>query len=270
MTNLSDGIKSAYRPAGFLAVTLAWTWGFWLLLAVLRLDPWQGYGQLLLYVGGVGPLVAALWFQARYSCGRGLRDLWFRLVQPGRAELPLWIGMVGLVPMLSLIAMAISGLMGGAGLVFALPAETWLAAFFYAAFILLLGPLPEEIGWRGYGLDALLSSTGPFTASMVLGVAWGAWHLPLFLINGYYAPFGGTPALAPFLWSILIKSVIMTWAYHRSDRSLLLMVMFHFMINFSGEVLSRDTIAEGVYQMILTLVAVVMTADFVRRSADRS
>lgn len=266
----SHGIKSAYKPAGYLTVTLAWTWCFWLFLAVLRLDPWQGFGQLLLYVGGVGPLVAALWFQARHSCGRGLRDLWFRLVQPQRAGLPLWFGMVALVPTLSLIAMAISGSMGGAGFVFNVPAETWIAAFVYAVFIFLLGPLPEEIGWRGYGLDALLSRTGPLTASFVLGGAWGAWHLPLFLINGYYAPFGGTPALALFLWSILIKTVIMTWAYLRSDRSLLLMVMFHFMINFSGEVLSRDTIAEGAYQIILTFVAVVMAVDFRRRSKDRN
>jgi len=51
-----------YRPFAFLAVALAWTWAFWWVLVLTGLGPWSGTGRWLLYLGGVGPLVAGLWF----------------------------------------------------------------------------------------------------------------------------------------------------------------------------------------------------------------
>ena len=149
---------------------------------------------------------------------------------------------------------------GGAGPTFALPGATWPAALGYDAFLFLLGPLPEEIGWRGYGLDALLDRYDPVAASIILGVAWAAWHLPLFAMDGYYDDFGGAPALLLFLWSILMKTMIMTWTYRHSDRSLLLMVAFHFMINATGEVLPRPSEVEAAFQSLLTLVALLAAA----------
>jgi membrane protease YdiL (CAAX protease family) len=124
-----------------------------------------------------------------------------------------------------------------------------------AVFLFLLGPLPEEIGWRGYGLDALLTAVSPLTAALVLGIAWGAWHLPLFVVPGYYDPFGGPPVFWLFLWSILMKSILMAWGYLASDRSLLLMVVFHFMINATGEAIPMPADAEVVLQVLLTMAA---------------
>jgi len=242
-----------YRPFAFLAVSIAWTWGSWLALATSGLDPWAG-GQWLIYLGGLGPLVVAFWLQHRHSAGRGLQDFWQRLVQPGRAPLWLWVAALGLVPVLSLSAHAILMLGGGPAPSFTLPGGAWPAAMAFAAFIFLLGPLPEEIGWRGYGLDALLTRLSPLAASGILGGAWGVWHLPLFVLGGYYAPFGGPPVLWLFLWSILMTTVIMTWGYLASDRSLLLMVVFHFMVNFTGEVIPMPPDSETVFRGLLTAV----------------
>jgi membrane protease YdiL (CAAX protease family) len=246
---------AAYRPFAFLAAALAWTWAFWSVPALTGLEPWSGTGRWLIYLGGVGPLLAGLWFQHRHSTGRGLRDLWQRLVQPGRAPLWLWAATLLLIPALSLLAHGLLMLGGGTGPTLALPGATWPAALGYAAFIFLLGPLPEEIGWRGYGLDALLVRHDPVVASIILGAAWGAWHLPLLAMDGYYDDFGGPPVLWLFLWSILMKTLIMTWGYLASDRSLLLMVVFHFMINATGEVLPRSAEVETVFQFLLTAVA---------------
>ncbi|MCF3595747.1 CPBP family intramembrane metalloprotease [Rhodobacteraceae bacterium LMO-12] len=184
-------------------------------------------------------------------------DLWQRLVQPGRAPLWLWAATLLLIPALSLLAQGLLMLGGGPAPMLALSGATWPAILGYAAFLFLLGPLPEEIGWRGYGLDALLDRYDPVAASIILGAAWGAWHLPLFAMDGYYDDFGGAPTLLPFLWSILMKSLIMTWAYLHSARSLLLMVAFHFMINATGEVLPRSSEVEVVFQGLLTAVALV-------------
>jgi membrane protease YdiL (CAAX protease family) len=47
--------------------------------------------------------------------------------------------------------------------------------------LLLLGPLAEELCWRGYALDALQEKWGALVSSLVLGFFWPLWHLPLVL-----------------------------------------------------------------------------------------
>ncbi|MFW6056790.1 MAG: CPBP family intramembrane glutamic endopeptidase [Chloroflexota bacterium] len=43
------------------------------------------------------------------------------------------------------------------------------------AFMLLLlfyGPVPEELGWRGYGLDSLRTRFNLLTSSLILATFW--------------------------------------------------------------------------------------------------
>lgn len=42
----------------------------------------------------------------------------------------------------------------------------------FALSTLVFGPLPEEIGWRGFALDRLQHKLNPLSASLVLGVLW--------------------------------------------------------------------------------------------------
>jgi len=57
-------------------------------------------------------------------------------------------------------------------------------------------------------------------------------------MDRYCDDFGGPPVLWLLLWSILMETFIMTWGYLASDRSFLLMVVFHFMVNVTGEVIA--------------------------------
>lgn len=50
---------------------------------------------------------------------------------------------------------------------------------------LLGGPLGEEPGWRGYALPRLESTFGPVRGSLLLGLLWTGWHLPLFFYSGW-------------------------------------------------------------------------------------
>ena len=58
-----------------------------------------------------------------------------------------------------------------------------LAVYNYST--LLGGPLGEEPGWRGYALPRLEQALGPVRASLVLGLFWAGWHLPLFFYPGW-------------------------------------------------------------------------------------
>jgi membrane protease YdiL (CAAX protease family) len=68
----------------------------------------------------------------------------------------------------------------------------------------------EEIGWRGYALPRLAARVGFARASLVLGVFWACWHLPLFFVpalNQYGQSF------PLFMLGNIALSVAMTWLY---------------------------------------------------------
>jgi uncharacterized protein len=86
----------------------------------------------------------------------------------------------------------------------------------------------EEIGWRGYALPRLASRLGLAPASVLLGVIWAAWHLPLFFVAGTNST--GQPFL-PYLLGVTALSVAMAALYWASRGSLLLVMTMHAAIN---------------------------------------
>jgi membrane protease YdiL (CAAX protease family) len=86
----------------------------------------------------------------------------------------------------------------------------------------------EEIGWRGFALPALAKRIGLAWASLVVGVVWALWHLPLFFLAGS----GSTGQSFPlYLLHVTALSVAMAWLYWRSAGSLLLVMLMHASVN---------------------------------------
>ena len=92
---------------------------------------------------------------------------------------------------------------------------------------LLIGPV-EALGWRGVALPLLQRRLTPLGASLVLGIAWGVWHLPAFLLSG-------TPqsawAFGPYVVGVLALAVILTSMVNAARGSLLVAMLFHFQLN---------------------------------------
>jgi membrane protease YdiL (CAAX protease family) len=125
---------------------------------------------------------------------------------------------------------------------------------------LLLGPLSEELGWRGFALDQLQRRWKPWFASLILGFVWGLWHLPLFLIKGtVQAAWGlGTVRFWLFLIGILPLSLLMATVYNRTRKSILSAILLHFFYNATGNLLSPLPTPILSYQVVLlALVAAV-------------
>jgi membrane protease YdiL (CAAX protease family) len=105
-------------------------------------------------------------------------------------------------------------------------------------FILVIGPLPEEIGWRGYLLDRLQARWSALRASLTLALIWWSWHLPLFVLPGYFDAFGrGAPSPLDLLYGIVPSAILYTWVYNNTRRSVLAVIALHFMQNLTGELL---------------------------------
>jgi membrane protease YdiL (CAAX protease family) len=88
----------------------------------------------------------------------------------------------------------------------------------------------EEPGWRGFALPRLLERLSPLNASLVLGVIWVAWHLPMF----FNEEWGANNDFVWFLVNVLGLSIIMTWLFLRPRGSVIPAMLFHGGTNVVG------------------------------------
>lgn len=93
------------------------------------------------------------------------------------------------------------------------------------------GPISEEAGWRGFALPRLESRFSALVSSLILGVLWACWHIPLFFLTG------ATQVSIPFpiyLFLVLILTIYMTWLYNNTDGSLIITTLAHVSFNLTG------------------------------------
>ncbi|MDH5533335.1 MAG: CPBP family intramembrane metalloprotease [Candidatus Pacebacteria bacterium] len=117
------------------------------------------------------------------------------------------------------------------------------------------GPLQEEHGWRGILQNSLQTKINPLFASIITGLIWGLWHLPLFFIpeQGFYY---NRPIWGLILSTTLI-SILFTWIYNNTNKNLFLMMIFHTTYNFSHYIFpSIQSDASGLIYFLLLLITV--------------
>lgn len=112
----------------------------------------------------------------------------------------------------------------------------------YLSTLVFGGPLGEEGGWRGFALPRLEQHSGPLVGTLLLGVLWGLWHLPLFLlVPGYNGAGTGFVAIlipfVAFVISVIGMTVIFTWVFNNTRGSLLLAILLHASINAAAGML---------------------------------
>lgn len=89
----------------------------------------------------------------------------------------------------------------------------------------------EEAGWRGYLLPLLQTRWSALGASLVLGVVWFCWHVPLLFLPGDTN--GGFP-LALWATSIVASSIVYTWLFNGTGGSVIAVTVFHAGLNVWG------------------------------------
>ncbi|MFB9661051.1 CPBP family intramembrane glutamic endopeptidase [Glycomyces mayteni] len=220
----------AARPLlSFFVLSFAPSFAYELVvILVLRLPlvPWMFAAPF------IGPFAAA--FAVTAACeGRDgvralLRDLW-RWRVGGR-----WYALV-LLGLPALLMLCVLPLPGAAAAFGPVPREVpaWVLGF--ALVLVVGGPLGEEPGWRNFATPRLQERFGPVRGTLVLGVLWGLWHLPLFMIEGYNHAGGGLGAtVLPYLVFLGFTVAIafpFTWLYNRTGGSGPLAVLAHTFFN---------------------------------------
>ena len=173
-------------PWQFFALALGLTWLFWIPTVRLPVTTPAWLIFLLHAFGGLMPLLAALLLsrqhrpQEQHDYSQRITDF-TRIC--GRWYAVILLMMPGLTGLSVVGDMALGG-RGAALEAAARLVEHPLAVVPFAVFLLLFGPVPEELAWRGYALEQLQQRCNGLISSVMLGGLWTVWHVPLFFLTG--------------------------------------------------------------------------------------
>ena len=237
----ADAPTSTRQLIRFFGIAFAVSWLLWL-LPVLRSttmpDLPEAVGLLGMFAP-FGPGVAAFWLVSRRAGRAGARELWLR-GWSARFDKRWLIPALGLGPLVGLVTLAAVITAGGevdwesgVGPVMIVP--VFLLIYFANA-------LPEEYGWRGYALDPLQRRFDALGASLLLGLVWGLWHLPLVFIDGT------TQAAIPFhefVLQTMVLASLYTWLHNNTGGSVLIAALFHASANIAGAAIPTWTTQVG-------------------------
>ena len=248
------------RPWLFLGLTLGLTWALEFLAAGIQHLVGDGMVLALRYLAGLTPIGIAAALTHLKGDRIFQRDFWIRLVDFRRIP-PIWYLVIfGFVPLKAGLAAGADLLLGGRGIALERASELIEQPALILptlVFWLLFGPLPEEPGWRGYALEGLQSRRGPLASSLIVGLIWALWHLPLFFIESSWQALE-VGLLGSRFWlymlNILLDSFVYTWIYNHTGRSILAAVLFHFSVNAFGEAFALTPQAE-IFNFLLALLA---------------
>ncbi len=183
----------------------------------------------LFLLGTFAPGLIALAFTARASGRAGVEALLRRILR-WEVGARWYVFAVSYMAGIKLAAALVHRLVTGAWPQFG--STPWYIMFL-AITISMWAQAGEEVGWRGYALPRLAMRLGLGWSSVLLGVIWACWHLPLFLILGTDTSGQSFPV---YLLQVTALSVTLAWLYWRTGGSLLLVMLLHAAVNNTKDI----------------------------------
>jgi len=230
------------KPWIFFFLTFAYSWLLWL---PSMLSAWgvempidiSVYTSVVVPIGAFAPMLAAITLIFRKGRWLGVKAF-LRKAFDFRVK-PLYYILALLLPIvIHAISHYLAPVMGFevADTLFPadLPAPPIVMAIPYFFLMLLIGGGQEEFGWRGYAQQPLQERFGIIPASLLIGVVWGFWHLPLWVMPG---DGHSTYSFIAFLIMTTSISVVYAWIFNASGQKLIIAMFFHAMSNTAAPLL---------------------------------
>jgi membrane protease YdiL (CAAX protease family) len=175
----------------------------------------------------LGPTLSAFIMTGITEGRIGIRRLLRRYVL-WRVEFRWYLFVLLVIPAIEVLgAIVVPGVLGSFQSLTLTLVLTYPVAF--VSTFILGGPLGEEPGWRGFALPRLQPLHGPLIGSVILGMLWALWHLPLFW-SGVWTP-PTIPNIVMFIVMITALTIIMTWVFNNAKGSLLITMLMHASFN---------------------------------------
>ena len=176
-------------PIRFFVIAFLWSWFFMGTILIFTkigiISETNAFmspiGFPLALIGAFGPAMGAF-ISLRSIKGKGAIKDFIKSFLSLKFGWKVWISIFLFFGLTTLIAWIIPELFGEDRLSSYLP-----SIYIFPIYLLLMvffGGGQEEIGWRGYILPFLEKRFGLIIGSLILGIIWAIWHLPLWFIPG--------------------------------------------------------------------------------------
>ena len=248
--------KYKYRPVLFFVLAYLFTWMFWIPAVFLP----ENIGIILMLIGLIAPAVISTIFVLASDSDALKQDLKNKVFGFYKVK---WQNVVLAIIVFAAIIVAsilLSLLFGQSIEQFAFTEDfSFTGVGIAGAFItILVASIIEEVGWKGYCEDSIGDYMNWFWESMIFGVLWSLWHLPLLFIPGtYQAGLMVNPLyVANFFISGVPMGFIITWVYLVSDRSILACMIFHLFVNFMQEKIAMTPETKCVETIVATIATI--------------
>ena len=228
--------QSIRNPWKFFLLTYAYSWILWLpsVLDGLGLDlPFDvaGYSMVVVIIGAFAPLLAALTLTGLQGSWQGIKSFLRQAIDFHFKPVYLIIAL-GLPLVIHLISHYLARALHLEVASTLFPTESLISsiglAIPYFFLMLLIGGGQEEFGWRGYAQEPLQEKIGTIPASLVIGLIWGVWHLPLWFMAG---DLHSAYSFLAFVIMTTSISIMYAWLYNASGKKLIVVMIFHAMNN---------------------------------------
>lgn len=269
------------NPWKFFLLTFAYAWIVWTPSVLVGFGialPFDvtKYSMLVVIIGAFAPMLAAITLVAREAGWQGIK-LFFGQVRDFHFK-PIYALIALVLPLLiHLIAHYLALALGLDVAETLFPSEIavspLLLAIPYFFLMLLIGGGQEEFGWRGYAQEPLQEKMGLLPASLVIGVVWGLWHLPLWFMAG---DLHSAYSFFAFVMMTTSISVIYTWLYNASGKKLIVVILFHAMNNTAAPLIpflhgieGKPESAYWVYALVNVFFGIVFAYILGKRQSEQ-
>ena len=253
-----DKDEYRYRPVLFFICAYFFTWIFWIPAIFVS----ETTGAVLMLIGLIAPAVVSTVFVLVSGNAELKKDLKDKIIGFYKVK---WINVFLAVIVFALIvvfSVLLSLLFGQSLNQFSFTEDfTFTGVGIGTAFVTItVASIIEEVGWKGYCEDSIGQYMNWFWESLLFGMLWSLWHLPLIFIEGTYQ--AGLMVNPLYVINFFISGIplgyIITWVYLVSDRSILACMIFHLFVNFMQEKIAMTPETKCVETIVVIIATVII------------
>ena len=258
-------IKKYNRPIFFYGLSLLIPWVLWFTVAYISHWPEQSSSlifiqALLAILGLLAPtFVAAYLFLSDKEL---LNDLKKRFISH-KGFSPIYTLLAFFLIFVSMVLAQLISLLFGHSIdqfhISGTPSFT--SELLSPWFILIFAPIVEELAWHSYGTDVLRQRFNLFNTSMIFGLYWAFWHLPLSFIDGYYhsnVVEEGLLYSLNYIFSLFVLIILMNWLYYKTNRNIFITIIFHCSANVSNEIFATHPDSKVIQTVLLLIITIII------------
>lgn len=256
-------INNYKHPILFYSLATIIPWMFWFFAGYVShitssKDLYMNLASILGFIGLIGPMIISYWLTNKEP---NLQKDFFNRFFNFKSITPIYLILTVFLMLVSiLLAQAISLLFGHSASQFVITGHyTFSSGVFPVWFLLIIAPVIEELAWHSYGTDCLRNKFNLFKTSLIFGAFWGVWHVPLSFIKDYYQSYlveTGWIYGVNFLVSIIPYVLIMNWLYYKTNRNILVTIIFHITAGFFNEIFATHPDSKIIQTVLLIVFAI--------------